>query len=110
MGSASSRLATSNFPAPRSLAFLDWTGRKAVGPGGPEYQSAPSGGSAESYTRRFDIGASKLLNLTFNLPTATKAIIVASIVKKHSLCRDMAALLTGNHVFFPNTHAHRVKL
>jgi hypothetical protein len=36
-----------------------------------------------------------------NLPTAvkaTKATIVASIVKKHSLRRDMAALLPRNHV------------
>ena len=52
------------------------------------YQSDPSGGN-ESCGREFGVGTSNPLIGTFDLPTATKATIVASIVKKHSLRKDM---------------------
>src|SRR5208282_1608116 len=120
-GSPSARLATRILPTLRSFAFLDWTGRKTVGrilffarnastqldrtslfAGGPIYPSDPSGVSAGSCARKFGIGKSNPLIRMFDLSTATKAMIVASIVKKHSLCTNMAAPLSGNHTFVAN--------
>src|SRR5215472_14011561 len=115
IGSPSSRLATSNFPAAKPLALLDWTGSISLSAripltqcarsdpliGRPLYQGDRPAPSTGAYIRVFGVGTSDSLTLRFNVPATVNATITATVVQNHSLYRNMSSLLTENTFHHP---------
>jgi hypothetical protein len=68
--------------------------------GWPPQQGNPLTATARPDRGVHSLATSNSLVERFSLPATAKAAIVASIVKQHTLRRDMTALLKGDSVLF----------